>query len=78
MFLLNTFCVQYPVGWARAERTYADHLDQKAATARARNDKEGASEMLPGLDRAWLRDAAGEHFASELREVAVDPRRWAK
>ncbi|MGW0495863.1 lantibiotic dehydratase [Streptomyces sp. NPDC003007] len=30
------------------------------------------SEMLPGTDRLWLRDHAGERYTAELRIVAVD------
>jgi hypothetical protein len=30
------------------------------------------SEMLPGLDQVWLPDAAGRHYTSEFRIVAVD------
>jgi hypothetical protein len=33
------------------------------------------SEMLPTLEDAWLVDAAGERYTSELRIVAVDLRR---
>jgi hypothetical protein len=33
------------------------------------------TEMLPGLDQAWLPDAAGERYTSELRIVAVDSAR---
>ena len=29
-------------------------------------------EMLPALDQAWLTDAQGQRYASELRMVAVD------
>ena len=32
----------------------------------------GVSEMLPEPDQAWLPDAQGRHYASELRFVAVD------
>jgi hypothetical protein len=32
------------------------------------------TEMLPRLDETWLTDAAGEHYTSELRFVAVDAR----
>lgn len=35
------------------------------------------SELLPDLDQLWLQDAAGEHYASELRFVAVDPVPWS-
>ena len=31
------------------------------------------TEMLPGPDRAWLTDAAGRHYSSELRLHLVDP-----
>jgi hypothetical protein len=44
----------------------------------ARADPEGAisiSEMYPDLSGAWLVDAAGETYTSELRLVAVEPRR---
>lgn len=34
------------------------------------------SEMLPGPDGLWLRDAAGARFVCELRCIAVDPRAW--
>jgi hypothetical protein len=34
------------------------------------------SEMLPAFDGCWLRDAAGQRYASELRIVAVDPSAW--
>lgn len=34
------------------------------------------SEMLPLPADAWLNDAAGQRFVSELRVVAVDPREW--
>jgi hypothetical protein len=34
------------------------------------------SEMLPDLDQAWVTDAAGQHYTSELRMVSVDPRPW--
>lgn len=30
------------------------------------------SEMLPGPEASWLQDAAGEHYTSELRFIAVD------
>jgi hypothetical protein len=30
------------------------------------------SEMLPTIDQAWLHDAQGQHYTSELRIVAVD------
>jgi hypothetical protein len=33
------------------------------------------TEMLPGLDQAWLPDAAGERYTSELRIVVVDSAR---
>ncbi len=32
------------------------------------------SEMLPGPDGLWLRDAAGRTYTSELRMIAVDPK----
>lgn len=35
------------------------------------------SELLPDLDHLWLADDAGEHYASELRFVAVDPVAWS-
>jgi hypothetical protein len=35
----------------------------------------GISEMYPDLTGAWLVDAAGEAYTSELRMVAVEPRR---
>ena len=31
------------------------------------------SEMLPDLDRLWLRDAGGRRYTAELRLVAVGP-----
>ena len=31
------------------------------------------SEMLPGPDELWLRDAAGASYVCELRCIAVDP-----
>jgi hypothetical protein len=34
------------------------------------------SEMLPGPDEAWLEDAAGDRYTSELRMAAVDPVPW--
>ncbi len=34
------------------------------------------SEMVPNLDHAWVTDAAGQHYTSELRLVSVDPRPW--
>lgn len=34
------------------------------------------SEMLPTPEQSWLEDAAGERYASELRIVACDRRRW--
>ena len=37
----------------------------------------GLSEMLPGHDGLWLRDAQGRRYTSELRVVATDPVRWA-
>jgi hypothetical protein len=30
------------------------------------------SEMLPGPDELWLSDREGNHYASEIRLVAVD------
>jgi hypothetical protein len=33
------------------------------------------SEMIPRLDQAWLPDADGEHYTSELRIIAVDQAR---
>jgi lantibiotic biosynthesis dehydratase-like protein len=42
---------------------------------RARGTKEAqiaVSEMLPTPDQVWLPDAAGRHYTSELRVVAVD------
>jgi len=35
------------------------------------------SEMLPDLEQAWLPDAAGEHYVSEIRFVVVDDERRA-
>ncbi|MET9760108.1 lantibiotic dehydratase [Streptomyces sp. NPDC006372] len=35
----------------------------------------GLSEMLPDLDQAWLRDAAGERYTSEIRVIVKDPLR---
>jgi hypothetical protein len=35
------------------------------------------TEMLPAIDDAWLTDADGHGFTSELRMVAVDPEAWA-
>lgn len=32
------------------------------------------SEMVPSHDKAWLTDAKGQHYTSEFRVVAVDPR----
>jgi len=34
------------------------------------------SEMLPGPDELWLRDAAGAAYVCELRCIAVDPHPW--
>ncbi len=34
------------------------------------------SEMLPGPDELWLRDAAGASYVCELRCIAVDPHPW--
>ena len=34
------------------------------------------SEMLPGPDGLWLRDAAGAAYVCELRCIAVDPHPW--
>jgi hypothetical protein len=34
------------------------------------------SEMLPAPDEAWLEDAEGRRYTSELRLVAVDPVAW--
>jgi hypothetical protein len=34
------------------------------------------SEMLPGIDEAWLPDADGARYTCELRIVAVDPVEW--
>jgi hypothetical protein len=34
------------------------------------------SEMLPGPDGLWLRDAAKRTYTSELRTIAVDPKRF--
>lgn len=49
---------------------------------RARGTKEAqiaVSEMLPTPDQVWLPDAAGRHYTSELRVVAVDsPQRSTK
>jgi hypothetical protein len=36
----------------------------------------GLSEMLPGHDQLWLRDAHGLRYTSELRVAATDARRW--
>jgi len=41
-------------------------------TAEAGSDGFTVSEMLPDLDRLWLRDAAGERYTAELRVVALD------
>jgi Lantibiotic dehydratase, N terminus len=35
------------------------------------------TEMLPGPDEAWLTDAAGRRYASELRIAALDPVPWS-
>jgi hypothetical protein len=37
----------------------------------------GLSEMLPGHDELWLRDAQGRRYTSELRVAATDPRKWS-
>ncbi len=34
------------------------------------------SEMLPRPEEAWLADAAGRHYVSEIRMIAVDPQAW--
>lgn len=34
------------------------------------------TEMMPALDDCWLRDGAGQAYASELRLVALDPEPW--
>lgn len=34
------------------------------------------SEMVPDLDEAWLEDGSGRRYVSELRMVALDPRKW--
>ncbi|NJP53190.1 hypothetical protein HCJ93_24760 [Streptomyces sp. SBST2-5] len=41
-------------------------------TAESGADRFTVSEMLPGTDRLWLRDRAGERYTAELRVVAVD------
>ncbi len=35
------------------------------------------SEMLPGPDELWLRDAKGARYVCELRSIAVDPVPWS-
>lgn len=40
----------------------------------ARTAGMAVSEMMPGPDELWLTDAAGRHYTSEARLVAVDPK----
>jgi hypothetical protein len=36
------------------------------------------TEMLPGLEQAWIADAEGRRYTGELRMVAVDPVAWTR
>jgi len=48
-----------------------------AAKAIRRASSMSISEMVPSFDRIWLPDADGRRYTSEIRIVAVDPRRWS-
>jgi hypothetical protein len=63
-----------------ADFTSIPSVNVLASTVRraARTDPDGdisMSEMYPDLTDTWLVDAAGETYTSELRMVAVEPRR---
>lgn len=49
------------------------HLLKRAAATEPQAGHVVVSEMLPGPDRCWLRDSAGDRYTSELRLLAVDP-----
>lgn len=51
---------------------YVDVLARQLRAASAAS----LSEMLPGVDEAWVEDAAGERDTAELRLAAVDPEPW--
>jgi hypothetical protein len=48
---------------------------RRTAAAKGPETLIAISEMLPTHDHTWLSDAAGRHYASEFRIVAVDPAR---
>lgn len=56
------------------------HVEILCVTARAARREDGAdspvtiSEMMPDLEQAWVRDADGAHYVSELRLQILDPR----
>lgn len=46
---------------------------RRTAEANLENKPISISEMLPAHDQLWLQDAAGQHYTSEFRVVAVCP-----
>ena len=46
---------------------------RRTETVKGRETTIRISEMLPTHDQSWLTDAAGRHYTSEFRIVAVDP-----
>jgi hypothetical protein len=47
---------------------------RRAAETGGQNASIALTEMLPYINQTWLEDAEGNHYASELRIVAVDPK----
>lgn len=52
-------------------------LVARARTLMSKATRVSISEMSPTFDELWLPDSAGDIYASEIRIVAVDPKRWS-